>query len=59
MKKSIKKSEPRFDLKSKEERLWDYLVKTLSKLDDNNYTARKIYDKVESLTPILFKKTNP
>lgn len=35
--------------------LWDFLSKTLSSLDDNNYTARLIYDKIQSLSPILFK----
>jgi hypothetical protein len=41
--------------KTKEEKLWDYLVKTLSHLNDNNLTARKIYNKIESLSPILFR----
>jgi len=28
-------------------RLWNKLVKELSKLNDNNYTARKIFEYVE------------
>ena len=36
-----------------EEGLWDYLCKKLSFLEDNNYTARLIYDKVSKYTEKL------
>lgn len=50
-----KKGYNKYTLKPKELKIWDFLIKTLAPLKDNNFTARKIYDKIESLSPILFK----
>ncbi len=32
--------------RNKDVKLWEYLVKKLDNLNDNNYTARLIYNKV-------------